>query len=96
MHGHLSVLWGAAGMLCSATLYGPPHQLTAWICTANMLCHHLKAFGSSESVRRARNRVVLERGGSRAEEGDRGAGGRWDETSHTSRKGNGVKVEGDA
>lgn len=24
MHGHLNVLWGAAGMLCSATLYAPP------------------------------------------------------------------------
>lgn len=29
------------------------------------------------------------------EEGDRGAGGRWDETNHTSCKGNGVKVEGE-
>lgn len=33
--------------------------------------------------------------GSRAKQGDRGAGGRWDETSHTSRKGNRVKVEGE-
>jgi len=47
---------------------------------------------------RQRSRVVVGIAGvgwgGRAEEEDRGAGGRWDETSHTSRKGNGVKVGG--
>lgn len=45
MHGHLNVLWGAAGMLCIATLYAPPTppslQLTVWIGMADMLVRHL-------------------------------------------------------
>lgn len=48
MHGHLSVLWGPAGMLCSATLYGPPLKLTAWICMADVLDRHL---GLSHTVK---------------------------------------------
>lgn len=30
LHGHLSILWGAVGMLCSATLHDPPLRPTAW------------------------------------------------------------------
>lgn len=37
--------------------------------------------------------LVVRRGGIGAKEGERGAGGRWDETSHTSRKGSEVKVK---